>query len=124
MLTIMHKFMCTTNEFHTALKDLFVQHFEIHGYNTRNGLFYKVRYYALQDTLILFYNGLFSYGISVWGSTYPSLNDSIFVIQKRVIRAITFNKGTAHSNNKRLLEPLLSIKELHTQLLYLTDYRS
>ena len=28
--------MHTPNEFPTALKDLFIQHFEIHGYNTRN----------------------------------------------------------------------------------------
>ena len=40
---------------------------------------------------------LFSYEISVWGLTYPSLIDSIFVIQKKVIRAITFNIGTARS---------------------------
>ena len=36
LLAIMHKFMHTPNEFHTALKDLFIQHSEIHGYNTRN----------------------------------------------------------------------------------------
>ena len=36
LLTIMHKFMHTPNEFPTALKDLFIQHSEIHGYNTRN----------------------------------------------------------------------------------------
>ena len=35
-LTIMHKFMHTPNELPTALKDLFIQHSEIHGYNTRN----------------------------------------------------------------------------------------
>ena len=65
------------------------------------GLYYKIRHYAPQDTLILLYHGLFaslfSYGISVWGLTYPSLIDSIFVIQKKVIRVITFNKGTARS---------------------------
>ena len=36
LLTIMHKFMHTPNEFPTALKDLFIQHSKIHGYNTRN----------------------------------------------------------------------------------------
>ena len=36
LLTIMHKFMHTPYEFPTALKDLFIQHSEIHGYNTRN----------------------------------------------------------------------------------------
>ena len=51
------------------------------------GLFYRIRHYAPQDTLILLYHGLFasllSYGISVWGSNYPSFIDSIFVIQKK-----------------------------------------
>ena len=32
----MHKFMHTPNEFLTALKYLFIQHSEIHGYNTTN----------------------------------------------------------------------------------------
>ena len=36
LLTIMHKFMHASNEFPTALKDLFIQHSEIHGYITRN----------------------------------------------------------------------------------------
>ena len=36
LLTIMHKFMHSTSEFPVALNDLFIQHFEIHGYNTRN----------------------------------------------------------------------------------------
>ena len=36
LLTIMHKFMHTPNEFPAALKDLFIQHSEIHGYSTRN----------------------------------------------------------------------------------------
>ena len=35
-ITIMHKLMHTPNEFPTALKDLFIQQFEIHGYNTRS----------------------------------------------------------------------------------------
>ena len=65
------------------------------------GLFYKIRHYAPQDTLILLYDWLFafllSYGTSVWGLTYLSVIGSIFIFQKKVIRAITFNKRTAHS---------------------------
>ena len=38
LMTIMHKFMHTPNEFPTALKYLFIQHSEIHGYNTRNNM--------------------------------------------------------------------------------------
>ena len=36
LMTIMHKFFHTPNEFPTALKNLFIRHFEIHGDNTRN----------------------------------------------------------------------------------------
>ena len=35
LLIIMHKFMHTSNVFLAALKDLFIQHSEIHRYNTR-----------------------------------------------------------------------------------------
>ena len=80
------------------------------------GLFYKIRHYTPQDALILLYHGLFaslfSYGISVWGLTYPSLIDSIFVVQKKVIRAITFNKGTADSTP--LFDRLLILKLCQT----------
>ena len=51
------------------------------------GLFYKIRHYAPTDTLTLLYHGIFapflSYGLSVWGLTYPSLLEPITVLQKR-----------------------------------------
>ena len=59
------------------------------------GLFYmyKIRHYAPMDTLILLYYGLFesflSYGVSVWGSTYPMYTDPIFILQKRILKIIT-----------------------------------
>ena len=68
------------------------------------GLFYKIRQLAPhdQEAPILLYHGLFalllSYGIAVWGLIHPSLIDSIFVIQKKVIRALTFKKRTEHSD--------------------------
>ena len=65
------------------------------------GLFYKIRHYAPMDTLILLYYGLFesflSYGVSVWGSTYPMYTDPIFILQERILKIITFNKGTVSS---------------------------
>ena len=65
------------------------------------GLFYKIRHYAPIDTLILLYYGLFesfpSYGVSVWGSTYPMYTDSIFILQKTILKIITFNKVTVSS---------------------------
>ena len=66
------------------------------------GLFYKIRQLAPQETLILLYHGLFAsllfYGIAVWGLTHPYLIDSIFVIQKNVVRTIMFKKRNEHSN--------------------------
>ena len=65
------------------------------------GLFYKIRHYAPTETLILLYHGIFapflSYGLPVWGSTYPSLLDPITVLQKRILKIITFNEITAPS---------------------------
>ena len=51
------------------------------------GLFYKIRHYAPQDTLMLLYHAIFApflaSGVSVWGLTYPSLSDFISALQER-----------------------------------------
>ena len=65
------------------------------------GLFYKIHHYAPKDILTLLYHGIFapflSYGISVWGLTYPTLLDSIFVLEKEALRIITFKDLTSSS---------------------------
>ena len=65
------------------------------------GLFHKICHYTPMDTLILLYYGLFesflSCGVSVWGSTYPMYTDSIFILQKRILKIITFNEVTVSS---------------------------
>ena len=43
------------------------------------------------------WNLFLSYGISVWGSTYPMYTDLIFALQKRILKIITFNKMTVSS---------------------------
>ena len=51
------------------------------------GLFNKICHNTHEDTLILLHHGIFalflSYGISVRGLTYPTLIDSIFVLQNK-----------------------------------------
>ena len=51
------------------------------------GSFYKIRQYAPLETLMLLYHGLFesllSYEIIVWGLTYPSLTEKIYILQKK-----------------------------------------
>ena len=39
-----------------------------------------------------------TYCLPIWGSTYPSLLQPLFVLQKKVIRVITNSKFDAHTN--------------------------
>ena len=59
------------------------------------GLFYKIQHYAPLETLKVLYYGIFfpflSYGIHVWGLTNSTYFDLIFVLQKKVLKSITFN---------------------------------
>ena len=65
------------------------------------GMFFKVRHFLPIDVLICLYNSLFSpflqYGILVWGLTYETYINPVFLLQKRVIRAISFEHFTSHS---------------------------
>ena len=65
------------------------------------GLFYTVRHYAPQDTLLLLYHAIFAsflgYGVSVWCLTYTSLLNPISVLQRKILRVITFSDKNAPS---------------------------
>ena len=65
------------------------------------GLFYKIRHYAPTDTLTLLYHGIFapflSYSLSVWGLTYPSLLEPITVLQKKILKIMSFSEINASS---------------------------
>ena len=65
------------------------------------GLFYKIRHYVPQDTLLLLYHAIFApflaYGVPVWGLTYPSLLNPISVLQNKILRVITFSDKNAPS---------------------------
>ena len=58
------------------------------------GMFFKVRHFLPINVLICLYNSLFSpflqYGILVWGLTYETYINPVLLLQKRVIRAISF----------------------------------
>ena len=66
------------------------------------GLFYKIRHYSPQDTLMLLYHAIFApfltYGVSVWRLTYPSMLDSISALQKKTLRIVTFSDKRAPSS--------------------------
>ena len=64
-------------------------------------IFYKIRHFVPYEVLKLLYYSLFhsfsSYGIAVWSFTYKSNFQTLFVLQKTIIKVISFNKQTAHS---------------------------
>ena len=66
------------------------------------GMFFKVRHFLPINVLICLYNSLFSpflqYGILVWGLTYETYINPVFLLQKRVVRAISFVHFTAPSS--------------------------
>ena len=63
------------------------------------GMFFKIRHFLPINILICLYNSLFSpflqYGILVWGLTFETYINSVFLLQRRVIRAISFEHFTA-----------------------------
>ena len=65
------------------------------------GIFFKIRHYIPIETLICLYNSLFSsflsYGIIVWGLTYTSYLNPLFLLQKKILRCIKFQPFTAPS---------------------------
>ena len=65
------------------------------------GIFYRIRRFVPFDILKLLYYSLFhsflSYGIAGWGFTYKSYFQKLFVLQKKIIKVMTFNKQTARS---------------------------
>ena len=81
------------------------------------GLFYKIRHYAPLETLKLLYYGIFfpflSYGIHVWGLTNSTYFDLIFVLQKKVLKSITFNDITSPAMPIFRNLELLTLADIH-----------
>ena len=67
------------------------------------GMFFKIRHFLPINILVYLYNSLFSpfpqYGILAWGPTYETHIRPVFLLQKRVLRAISFAGYAAPSRN-------------------------
>ena len=76
------------------------------------GIFSKLRYYVNVDILIMLYYSLIypflTYGIQVWGFTYPTYLKPVTTLQKRVVRIMTFSDPRSHSET--LLKSLRLLK--------------
>ena len=66
------------------------------------GIFFKIRHLLPTNVLVSLYNSLFSsflyYGIIVWGLTYDIHTKPIYLLQKKVVRAIAFQNFTSASS--------------------------
>ena len=60
------------------------------------GISSKVRYILVMLYYSLIYPFL-TYGLHVWGLTFPSFLTQLFIIQKRAIRIISFSEPKSHS---------------------------
>ena len=65
------------------------------------GIFFKIRHLLPTGVLVSIYNSLFAsflqYGIIVWGLTYDIHTKPIYLLQKKVVRAIAFKSFTSPS---------------------------
>ena len=63
---------------------------------------FRVRHFLPKNIFIFLYNSLFSpflqYGILVWGLTSESYINPVLLIQKRIVRAISFAHFTSPSS--------------------------
>ena len=84
------------------------------------GILFKLRQFIPTNILILLYKTLIqphiSYGLEVWGSTYPSYLQTIFLSQKMAVRAITFSNfqtHTAHLFKQLYILDIYKLYKLH-----------
>ena len=94
------------------------------------GIICKARHYINQETLVNLYYCLIYpylvYGIVVWGHTYESTIDPLYIAQKKVLRLMTFSTFDAHSNpifQKLTIIKFPDLVYLHTAL-FMHDYYS
>ena len=80
------------------------------------GIFFKVRHLLPTNVLVSLYYSLFAsflqYGIVVWGLTYDAYIKPIFILEKKVVRAIAFKKFSAPSAPIFLTLRLLKLQDL------------
>ena len=86
------------------------------------GAISKIRNYVNIDILVnLYYSLIYPFltnALIVWGNTYKSTIDPIFILQKKVIRLITFSGYFEHTNS---LFATLKILKVHDLAFYQTD---
>ena len=81
------------------------------------GILLKVRRYLNKNTLLqLYYTFIYpylSYCNHVWGNTYSTYLSKLLILQKRIIRIITFSEYRAHTSVLFKNLKILKCKEVH-----------
>ena len=85
-----------------------------------SGIFFKIRHLLPTSILVSLYYALFAYflqyGIIVWGLTYDIHTKPIYLLQKRIVRAIAFKNFTSPStpifSELKILNDLIHFKLL------------
>ena len=81
------------------------------------GLLYKLRYYMNQKTLIMIYNSLIfpylTYATPLWGNACDTTINPILILQKKAVKAITFNDTRTHSSPLFKLLNILTIHDIY-----------
>ena len=66
------------------------------------GMLSKLRYYVPLKILVnLYYTLIYpflTYGLIVWGNTYSTALQPLFILQKKAMRIVTFSKYCDHSS--------------------------
>ena len=79
-------------------------------------IFFKARHLLPTDVLVSFYYSLFAsflqYGIVVWGFTYDTYIKPIFILHKKVVRAIVFKNLSAPPAPVFLTLRILKLQDL------------
>ena len=85
------------------------------------GLLCRIRFYVNQTHLKMLYNSLIypylHYGNIVWANNYPTRLDTLFKLQKKVLRIITFSPYTAPSLPLFIKLSLLNIYQINDFLI-------
>ena len=96
-----------------------IEHIKMVNRNIRSkvGILFRIRHYVPQNILVLLYKALIQphilYGIEVWGTTYKTNLNCIFLTQKMAMRAITFSPRGTHSEPLFQKIKVLNIYNLH-----------
>ena len=93
-----------------------------------SGIFIKVRHLVPTSVLISLYNSLFSsflqYGVIVWGLTHEVQTKPIYLLQKKVVRAIAFKSSLSQSTPIFSDLKILKLNDLFELKLFTFVYES